>query len=385
MRKSLLLGSVVVICAFGGWVAFAHRDTRSKAVAPQAQAAIPVVAAAVQIGTFPIELNGLGTVQAFNTVTIHTRVDGQIQSINFTEGQKVAVSDTLLQIDPRPFQAQLDQAIATKARDEAQLANAGLDLKRDQQLVKPGYATVQAYDTQKALVAQLQATIQNDAAQIEYAKVQLGYTTITSPIPGIVGVRLVDVGNIVHATDTTGIVVVTQVEPISVVFTLPEKAIADIRQHMAQAALKVQAFSEDNRIPLGEGQLQVLDNQVDPQSGMVRLKATFPNKDDKLWPGEFVNARLVLRDEPNASTVPLTAIQQGTNGAFAYIVRPDMTVEQRPVETGASEEGRVLITRGLAAGDRVVVEGQSRLQPGDRVTIQQASSLANALAGGVGP
>jgi membrane fusion protein, multidrug efflux system len=383
MRKQLLLGAVA-ICALVGGGAFALHAKPAKPAVAQSAAPKPVVAAPVQIGTFPIELSGLGTVQAFNTVTIHTRVDGQIQSINFAEGQKVAVGDTLLKIDPRPFQAQLDQAVSAKARDEAQLANAQLDLKRDQALVKPGWATVQSYDTQKALVAQLQATIQNDQAQIEYAQVQLGYTTITSPIPGITGVRLVDVGNIVHATDTTGIVVVTQIEPISVTFTLPEKAIADIRQHMTQGPLKVEALSEDNRIALGEGQLQVLDNEVDPQSGMVRLKATFPNKDDKLWPGEFVNARLVLDDEPNALTVPLASIQQGSKGTFAYVVKPDMTVEQRPVQTGASEDGRMLVIKGLAAGDRVVVEGQSRLQPGDHVTIQQPSDSAETTANGEG-
>jgi multidrug efflux system membrane fusion protein len=383
MRKQLLLGAVA-ICALVGYGAFALHAKPAKLAAAQGAAPIPVVAAPVRIGTFPIELSGLGTVQAFNNVIIHTRVDGQIQSINFAEGQKVAVGDTLLKIDPRPFQAQLDQAVSAKARDEAQLANAQLDLKRDQALVKPGWATVQSYDTQKALVAQLQATIQNDQAQIEYAQVQLGYTTITSPIPGITGVRLIDVGNIVHAADTTGIVVVTQIEPISVTFTLPEKAIADIRLHMTQGPLKVEALSEDNRIALGTGQLQVLDNQVDPQSGMVRLKATFPNKEDKLWPGEFVNARLVLDDEPNALTVPLAAIQQGSKGTFAYVVKPDMTVEQRPVQTGASEDGRMLVTKGLAAGDRVVVEGQSRLQPGDHVTIQQPSGSAEAAANGEG-
>jgi multidrug efflux system membrane fusion protein len=384
MRKPLLLGAVT-ICVLAGWGAFALHAKPSKPAAAQSAAPIPVVAAPVQSGTFPIELSGLGTVQALNTVTIHTRVDGQIQSINFTEGQKVAVGDTLLKIDPRPFQAQLDQVVSAKVRDEAQLLNAQLDLKRDQALVKPGWATVQAYDTQKALVAQLQATIQNDQAQIEYAQVQLGYTTIASPIPGITGLRLVDVGNIVHATDTTGIVVVTQIEPISVTFTLPEKSIADIRQHMTQGPLAVHAFSEDNRIALGEGQLQVLDNQVDPQSGMVRLKATFPNKDDKLWPGQFVNARLILDDKPDALTVPLASVQQGSNGTFAYVVKPDMTVELRPIQTGASEDGRVLVTKGLAAGDRVVVEGQSRLQPGDHVTIQQSGGLADVSATGAAP
>lgn len=372
MTKPFLLGGAGAACAVVGWFAFAHHGAGSGAAQTAAQPPIPVVAVPVQTGTFPIELKGLGTVQALNTVTIHTRVDGQIQSINFAEGQKVAVGDTLLQIDPRPYQAQLDQAVAAKARDEAQLANAELNFKRDAQLVKPGYTTIQTFDTDKALVQQLEATVQNGAAQIEYARVQLGYTTITSPIPGAAGIRLVDVGNIVHATDTSGIVVVTQTEPISVVFTLPEKAISDVRQHMANGPLKVLASSEDDRIELGEGQLQALDNQVDPQSGMVRLKATFPNKDDRLWPGEFVNARLVLDDKADALTVPLAAVQQGANGMFAYVVKPDLTVEQRPVETDASERGRALITKGLEPGDRVVVQGQSRLEPGAHVMIQPA-------------
>jgi multidrug efflux system membrane fusion protein len=312
-------------------------------------------------------------------------VDGEIQAIDFTEGQKVKAGDTLLQIDPRPFQAQLDQAIAAKARDEAHLANGQLNEQRDASLVKPGYASVQMLDTQKAKVQQLQATVKNDDAQIQYDRVELGYTTITSPIPGVVGLRLVDVGNIVHATDATGIVVVTQTEPISVVVTLPEKVISDIRTHMIKGPLKVLASSEDDRIPLGEGQLLALDNQVDPTSGMIRLKATFPNKDDTLWPGQFVNARVILDDKPDALTIPLAAVQQGAKGAFVYVVTPDSTVAQRPVETGASEHGRTLVLKGLAAAEQVVVEGQSRLEPGARVTIEPAETSVSSTAGSSAP
>ena len=380
-RGSLIAGGVTLACAVAAWLVFGQGRGGPRGDHAAAAPPVPVVAAPVEAGTFPLELRGLGTVEALNTVTIHTRVDGQIQAIDFTEGQKVKAGDTLLQIDPRPFQAQLDQAIAAKARDEAHLANGELNEKRDATLVKPGYASVQMLDTQKAKVQQLQATVQNDDAQIQYDRVQLGYTTITSPISGVVGLRLVDVGNIVHATDTTGIVVVTQTEPISVVVTLPEKVISDIRTHMTKEPLKVLASSEDDRIQLGEGQLLALDNQVDPTSGMIRLKATFPNKDDTLWPGQFVNARLILSDKPDALTIPLAAVQQGAKGPFVYIVKPDSTVEQRPVETGASDHGRILVLKGLAAGEQVVVEGQSRLEPGARVTIEPAATSVSSTEG----
>jgi multidrug efflux system membrane fusion protein len=330
--------------------------------------AIPVVAESVKQGNAPIYLRGIGTVQAYNTVTVHSQITGQLTQINFKEGQVVHVGDLLAQIDPRPFQAQLDQATANRARDQAQLANAQQLLQRDTPLLAKGYATPQTVETEKDQVAQFTATVQSDTAQIETAKVNLSYTRLTSPIDGVTGIRQIDIGNIIHPTDPNGLVVVTQLQPISVIFTLPETDLPQIQQEMAKGPLAALAYSQDDKVKLDQGTLGVLDNQIVQTSGSVRLKANFPNPAHRLWPGELIDVRLLIETLPNAMTVATTAVQQGPQGPYVYVIKPDKTVEQRAVTVGQTGARRVIITNGLKPGDEVVTNGQSRLQSGVSVT-----------------
>jgi multidrug efflux system membrane fusion protein len=376
--KLRALGAIVMLVLTGaaGLAWHMMRDPRAAAATTASDPAVPVVAGDVLSLDVPIYLTGIGTVQAFNTVTIRTRIDGQLDKVAFTEGQDVKAGDLLAQIDPRPLQAQLEQAAAQKASHEAQLADAKLDLERFSNLEKRGAATGQSVDTQRALVAQLEANIQADQAAIDNAKVQLGYTTITAPISGRTGMRLVDQGNIVHATDQTGLVVLTQIEPISLVFTLPEDALSDVTRAMAKSTLKVLAFSRDNKTELGDGTLALIDNQIDQTTGTIRLKATFPNKDHALWPGQFVNARLYLTVRHDGITVPAAVVQRGPQGTFAYVIKPDSTVELRPIAVAQLRDGVALIDTGLSAGERVVVDGQYKLRPGARVDAKPAAGSA---------
>jgi multidrug efflux system membrane fusion protein len=328
---------------------------------------VPVVAGQVTEKDVPINLDGLGTVQAFNTVTVHVQVDGELQKIAFIEGQDVRVGDLLAQIDPRPFQAQLAQAEAKKAQDEAQLANARLDLKRDAEQLAAKIIPQQTYDTQKALVDQLTATVNADQAAIDMAKVQLAYTTIVSPIDGRTGIRLVDEGNIVHVTDSNGLVVITQLHPISVVFTLPEQTLPEIRQQDRADPITVLAVGRDNTTVLDTGKLAVIDNQIDTTTGTIRLKAIFHNENLRLWPGQFVNARLLLTTRKNGVVVPAPVVQRGPEGPYAFVIKSDQTVEVRPIQVAQIENGEALIDSGLRPGERVVVEGQYRLQAGSHV------------------
>jgi len=348
-------------------------DTAASAT-PQAAppSAVPVEAAAAQRRDVPVFLTGLGTVQALNTVTVKSRVDGELQTVSFQEGQHVNAGQVLAQIDPRPFQAALDQAKATKAKDEAQLVNAQLDLTRFENLHQ--YATAQSVDTQKALIAQLQAQIEGDQAAIDNAATQLSYTTITSPLNGRTGIRLVDQGNIIHATDTGGLVVITQLHPITVIFTLPEENLPEISAAMAKGQLTVFADTRGDDKPLDQGTLELVDNQIDQATGTIRLKATFPNKTNQLWPGQFVDVRLLLRTEQNVVTVPSTAIQRGPDGLYVYAVKPDATVELRPVGIGQITDGTAVVETGLDAGASVVTAGQYRLQPGTRVQTREAAA-----------
>jgi len=348
-------------------------DTAASAT-PQAAPppAVPVSTAAAQRRDVPVYLTGLGTVQALNTVTVKSRVDGELQTVSYQEGQHVNAGQVLAQIDPRPFQAALDQAKATKAKDEAQLTNAQLDLTRFENLHQ--YATAQSVDTQKALIAQLQAQIEGDQAAIDNAATQLSYTTITSPLNGRTGIRLVDQGNIVHATDTGGLVVITQLHPITVIFTLPEENLPEISAAMAKGPLTVFADTRGDDKPLDQGTLELVDNQIDQATGTIRLKATFPNRTDQLWPGQFVDVRLLLRTEQNVVTVPSTAIQHGPDGLYVYAVKPDATVELRPVGIGQISDGAAVVQTGLDAGASVVTAGQYRLQPGTRVQVRAAAT-----------
>lgn len=341
--------------------------------------AVPVSAAVASRRDVPVYLEGLGNVQAYNSVTIRPQVDGQLRQIAFKEGQELHAGDLLVQIDPRTYQAALDQAQAKRAQDQAQLTNARTDLVRYTGLVEKNYVARQQLDTTRALVNQLEAAVQGDDAAIENARVMLGYTTIKSPIDGRTGIRLVDVGNIVHANDANGIVVITQVHPISVLFTLPEDSVTRIVQAMAAAPLKVVALSRDGTKLLDQGTLELIDNQIDQTTGTIRLKATMPNTKGMLWPGQFVNARVQVSTLPQAVTIPATAVQRGPQGAYAFVVKSDATVEMRQLALGEVSEGMAVIESGIKEGNSVVTEGQYRLQAGTRVEVKMAS------AGGAGP
>lgn len=341
---------------------------------------VPVLVATASTQDVPIMLPGLGTVQAFNTVTIKAMVDGPLNEVNFKEGQMVHKGDVLARIDPRIYQAAFDSAVAKKAQDEANLANARVDLTRYQKLVENKYASAQQADTQKALVAQLIAQIQQDEAQIESARTNLSYTTITSPIDGRTGIRQVDAGNIVHAADTTGIVMLTQLQPISVVFTLPQQSLQSVATAMAAGPASVIAYpqgaDDDDANILDRGTLSVLDNEIDPTTGTIKLKATFPNTAFKLWPGGFVGIRLQVATDKNVTVVPPAAIQQGPNGDYVYVVSTDDTASRRPV-TVSHEDGRVAVTiAGIKPGERVVTDGASRLSDGKHVTIATGAGVA---------
>ncbi|EEF57569.1 efflux RND transporter periplasmic adaptor subunit [Pedosphaera parvula] len=334
---------------------------------------VPVVAGTVEQKDVPIYLDGLGTVQALNTVTVHVRVDGQLQKVAFKEGQDVIVDEVLAEIDPQPFLTQVRQTEAKKNQDIAQLANAKIDLQRNEELVKQKIVAQSIDDTAKALVDQLDAAVKADQAAIDSAQVQLNYTTVRSPIAGRTGIRVVDAGNIVHATDANGLVVITQLKPISVMFTLPEQNLGEIhKQQLASGELKVLAVERDNKTVLAEGKLAVIDNQIDTTTGTIKLKATFPNDDLQLWPGQFVNTRLLLTVQTNGLVVPASVVQQGPEGAFAFIINDDQTVKMQPVKVGRIDNGIALISEGLQAGEHVVVDGQYKLQNGSKVQAGQA-------------
>jgi multidrug efflux system membrane fusion protein len=376
-RRRLFVGFALCALTSTGYVGWRVRLAPSShaATAAAAPAAIPAQVATAELRDVPLYLSGLGTVQAFNTVTIKTRVDGELQKIAFTEGQEVKAGDVLAQIDPRPFQAALDQAVAKKAQDDAQLQNAKLDLQRFADLATRSFASKQQVDTQRAMVAQLEAQTRGDQATIDNARTQLGYTTIVSPLDGRIGIRLLDKGNIVHANDTTGLIIVTQLHPISVIFTLPEDQLGSVKSAMASGPARILAASRDGKQRLAEGTLALVDNQIDQTTGTIRLKGTFPNQDDALWPGEFVNIRLLARTASGVVTVPETALQRGPQGYYAYVVKQDGTVDMRPLEVGDIADGIAIVSHGLDAGERVVTAGQYRLAPGARIdaTLADAS------------
>src|SRR4051812_47223107 len=370
----VLLIAAIAGAGYFGWQKFGaehQAQTAQKAPAPRP---VPVKIATVEKADFPVYLTGLGTVQGFNTVLVRTRVDGQINKIDFTEGQFVKQGDTLVEIDPRPFQAALDQATAKKAQDEANLANANLDLQRYTKLGE--FATRQQTDTQRSTVAQLTAQIQADAAAISNAQTQLDYATVKAPISGIVGLRQVDVGNIVNAGTQTGIVSIAQIEPITVIFTAPEDQLPDIKAALAASPPKTIALSTDGKKELSTGTLALINNQVDTTSGTIRLKAVFENKDHALWPGQSVSTRLLIRTLKDATVIPDDAVQHGTDGLYAFSVNPDNKAELRKIKIGQSIDGRSVVDEGLSPGQRVITSGQYKVQPGTLV----GSNVADASA-----
>ena len=371
----VLLLAAIAAAGYFGWHRFQGTDHAAQVTAQKrgpGRGAVTVKIAPVEKADFPIYLTGLGTVQGFNTVVVRSRVDGQINRIAFREGQFVKQGDTLVEIDPRPFQAVLDQAKAKKAQDEANLANAHLDLQRYTKLGE--FATRQQTDTQRSTVAQLTAQIAADTAAIENAQTQLDYTTIKAPISGVTGLRQVDVGNIVNAATQTGIVTVVQIEPIAVIFTAPEEQLPEIKAALSASAPKTIALSTDGNRVLSTGTLALINNQVDTSSGTIRLKAVFDNKDHALWPGQSVSTRLLVATLKDAIVIPDSAVQHGTDGLYAYAVTQENRAEFRKIKVTRSIDGRSVVDEGLSPGERVITAGQFRVQPGSLVTTAVASS-----------
>jgi multidrug efflux system membrane fusion protein len=367
-----VLIAVAAGAGYYGWQRHSANQAAAQAAAQKKAPAVGVTIGTVEKADFPVYLTGLGTVQGFNTVTVRTRVDGQIDKIAFKEGQMVKQGDLLVEIDPRPYQAAFDQAKAKKAQDEANLANANLDLHRYTQLGE--FATKQQTDTQRSTVQQLTAQIAADQAAIDNAQTQLDYTAIKSPISGVVGLRQVDLGNIVNAATQTGIVTVAQVEPIAVIFTAPEEQLPAIMAAQAVAPLKVIAMTTDGKTPLAEGTLAVINNQVDTTSGTIRLKAVFQNKDHALWPGQSVSTRLLVKTLKDATVVPDDAVQHSTDGLYAYSVDHNNKAVLKKIKVGQSIDGRSVIDEGLSPGQRVITGGQYKVSPGTLVTSTVASS-----------
>jgi membrane fusion protein, multidrug efflux system len=377
LQKRALLGGLVLAALLVFAWRFIHKPADAGRAAPPPIAVDTAVANHTDV---PIYLQGLGTVQAFYTVTVTARVDGELQKIAFTEGQQVHKGDLLAQIDPRPNQAAYEQAMATKAKDAAMLENAKRDLDRFILLQPQDLASKQTVDTARATVDQLKAQVQVDQAIIDNARTQLDYTRITSPINGRTGIRLVDPGNIVHAAGTAGIVVVTQVQPISVIFTLPEEELSAVGAALAAGPVPVTTLSRDGNTELDQGTLTLIDNEIDQTTGTAKLKATFSNTRNTLWPGQYVNARVLVRTERNVLTLPTTAVQLGPNGPFTYVVKSDSTVEVRPLKLGDESAGKTVIKSGIALNERVVTSNQYRLQPGVRVHDNAGTAVADAGA-----
>jgi multidrug efflux system membrane fusion protein len=383
MKKKVVVPALsIAALAAGGLLYFMHIHPLEKVEAEPTPPTVPIVAGTVTQHDVPIYLSGVGTVIAYNTDIVRAQIQGQIISINFTEGQAVHAGDLLAQIDPRPYQALIDQYTGNLERDQAQLKNAQANLTRYTTLGDKGWATPQLIETQQAQVGELQAAIKTDKALIEAAQVQLSYTRLTSPIDGVVGIRQIDVGNIISPSNTNGLVVVTQLDPISLIFTLPETSLPQIQQQQEKTTmpLKVLAYNQDNTMKLDEGQLGLVNNEILQTTGSIQLKANFANKAKRLWPGELVNARLLVDTRQNGLTVPAAVVQQGAKGPYAYVVNPDNTVAIRPIKVAQITDGRALIDSGLKADEQVVVDGQYRLQPGAHVTLLHGQAAQEAAA-----
>jgi membrane fusion protein, multidrug efflux system len=367
MIRRAVISTVAAAAALAGLAAWRLNAQTPVPISVTQAPPVPVVVAKVAVSDVPIVKVGIGTAVAYNSVAVHTQVTGTIEKIGFVEGQAVHPGSLIAQLDPRPFQAALQQAEANLARDQTHLTNAQANLGRYVPLEKNGYATEQQVSDQAAAVAEEQAAIFSDKATIDNAQTQLSYTTITSPIDGVTGIRRVDLGNIVQPGNATPIVTITQIQPISVVFTLPQTDVPDVQAAMAKGKLTTIAYSQDGSRELGTGTLLLVNNMISQSSGTVELKATFLNANKALWPGEYVTARLILEVRHDAITVPLTALQLGQNGSLVFLVQPNGTVQPRTVTIGETLDGRALIDKGLAPGDTVVTAGQYRLSSGTRI------------------
>jgi membrane fusion protein, multidrug efflux system len=393
MRRSyIVVAGVVLIGVVALALALNARASSVAAAKSRAQVGtppVPVLVASTEAKDVPVILRGLGTVQAFNTAPLKSQVGGAVTQINFKEGSEVRTGDLLIQLDARPYQAVLDQAKATLVKDQAALANAKTDLQRYSKLLQQNFTPEQQYATQVSTVAQDEAAGQNDEATIKAAQLNVDYASIKSPIDGVTGIRQVDIGVLVQANSQT-LVTVTQTQPIYVIFSLPEANIGPIREAMTQGQLTIQAFAADDTKQIGEGVLDLVDNAVDQTTGTVKLKAEFPNKDRALWPGQFVNAHLVLKTVHNGVTAPSVAIQTGPSGSYIYVVKPDSTVERRPVTVVQTDNNVALVSSGLQAGERVVTAGQFKLEQSTKVQVSDnpakvGPSMASDTPVGVGP
>jgi multidrug efflux system membrane fusion protein len=378
-RRKWIFGTALVAVALVGVVSWRHWHGGTTAPPAKPQAAISVTVAPAQTADFPVYLYGLGTVQPYDTVTVRSRVDGEITKIAFKQGQMVNEGDLLVQIDPRPYQAALDQAVAKKAQDEATLKDAQLNLERYGALARREFASQQQFDTQGATVDELTAQIEGDQATIDSARTQVIYTTIKSPLAGKVGFRLVDPGNIVHATDTTGIVTIVKLQPISVVFTATETDVPRINKALAAGTVPVTVSSSDGSTTLAQGALALVNNDIDQASGTIRMKATFENADNVLWPGLSVSTRLLVDTLKQVVVIPNDAVQHGPDGRYAYVVGDDNKVAMQAITVGQEDNGQSVVTKGLTAGQKVVTEGQYRLQPGVLVQPTAAPTAAPAV------
>ena len=377
MKPRLAALVIGVALAAGGAGLWATRDRGAPVAAQEPAPAIPVTVGVVSAQDVPVLLHGIGTVQAFNTIAIKSRVDGTIVKVDFTEGQEVEAGAVLFQIDPRPYRAALAQAKAAKAQHTAQLESAQLDFERSSKLISRGFQTQQSFDQQRATVGQINAAIEGDQAQIETAELNLEYTNIRAPISGRLGARLVDIGNLVRAGDGAPLVMMTQVRPVFVTFTLPQQNFEDVRDRQIKAPLAVKAYTSDDTRELSSGRLTLIDNAIDQLTGTIRLKAQFENADERLWPGQFVNVRVVLDTRRGVPTVPAQAVQDGPDGPIVYVVGPGDTVRRKKIEVAMVQEGVAAVTQGLQLGERVVVNGQFRLTEGARVNAAPGAS-ANA-------
>ena len=383
-RKTIIPATLVMTTVVaGGLFYLLHvRPLQEAVAAPIPPAPVPVVATTVAQHDVPVYLSGVGTVIAYNTDVVRAQIQGQIISINFTEGQNVHAGDLLAQIDPRPYQAMIDQYTGQLERDQAQLMNAQANQKRYNELGNQGWATPQLMETQNAQVGELKGAIKTDQALIEASKVQLSYTRLTAPIDGVVGIRQIDIGNIISPSTASGLCVVTQIDPISLIFTLPETVLPQIQmqQEKTKAPLKVLAYNQDNTIKLDEGDLGLVNNEILQTTGSIQLKANFSNKGNRLWPGELVNARLLLDTRHNGLTVPAGVVQQGPKGPYTWVIKPDDTVAIRQIKVAQISDGQALIDSGLDANEQVVVDGQYKLKPGAHVELLHGKAAEEAAA-----